>query len=240
MFDFIYIEILKVKKSKVILCLILTAVILPAIWFFLSLFFYPHSSWISSSIEVEDFMFLILETLIFILLSNYVFVKEYSYGTKEIEYAYPVNRINIYVSKVLVTYVILIVIYIVHFFIVFLGLTVTMAMFHIKNILFTHFKAYMLSILFQFCVVPIMVIIGNALKRYSYSILISIFIYFFSIVLFSLNKYRNWPFIFQYIPVLNVNNIGSKANSIYILMTFLGTFILGAVQYWKMNENKII
>lgn len=239
MFDFIYAEILKIKKSKVVLCLILTSIILPGIWFFLSLFYYPHSAWASASIEVEDFTFLILETLIFVLLSNYVFVKEYSYDTKGIEYAYPVHRIKIYVSKLLVTYMILLLIYTIHFFVVLLGLALTMTMFSIKNMLFSHFEAYLLSILLQFCIIPIMVILGNVLKKYSYSILISILIYFFTLFLFALNKYRNWPFIFQYMPILNIDKVGSKANGIYALITFLIAFIIGAVQYWKMDENKI-
>ncbi|WP_234122655.1 ABC transporter permease [Clostridium hydrogenum] len=245
MFSFIYAEMLKMKKSKVILGLAITSVILPAFWLVLSLFSTTSPrSFEATTREIEDITFLILETLVFILLSNYVFVKEYYYGTENIEYIYPVNRVIIYSSKLLTNYMIMSFIYIIYFIVVFLGLTFTIGIPDIKKMFFSHFKAYMISILLQFYIVPIMVVIGNMLKRYVLSICSATFIFLLSCLLFFANKYKYWPFIFQYIPIFNADNIGMKFNIVYLLVSsliiFLVTFLLGAFQFSYMDEKHII
>lgn len=224
MLDLLYSEFLKLKKSKTIILIILISILFPVFWFLITPFNTQKQTWIIYTSNSEDIMFMVVGVIAFVLLSSHIFVREYSYDTMKLIYSYPVSKISIFISKVLTIYVLIAIIYFLHFIIVFAGGIVVIDEPLTKDFLFRHVEAYINSIILEFSLVPLLIFLINIFKNTIASAMIALFILISNFCIYEIGWYSYWPFILPCIPIMNFYSSIDMINTAKLSIT---TFVIG-------------
>jgi bacitracin transport system permease protein len=226
MYNYLYAEILKLKRSKTIISLYLSGILFPLFWFVLSNFIDNKQTWEVYVSESGSTFFMVIETIVFALLASHMFLREYSNNTAGLLHCYPVKRVSIYAIKLAVIYIIVTAVYITYFILIFLGGFFIVKEPLSKEFLLLHLKMYAISLLFQYSIIPFMAFVANLIKNQTISALFAIFIMFTNSAAFMLGKQNVWPLMLPYISVINPYkplDIGFMA-----IMAF-GIFVVGTV-----------
>lgn len=205
MFDLMYAEMLKLKKSKTIVGILISCMFFPVFWFLITPFNNQKQTWVIYTSNSEDIMFMIIGVIVFILLSSYIFLREYSDNTINSLFTYPVSKISILISKILTIYIIIAVIYFLHFTLVFASGLIVVREPLTKEILLRHFSVYLTSMIFQFSVIPMIVFLVNLFKNTTVSAIIAVFAFLSNCYMYEVGKYKFWPFMLLYVPVMSLN-----------------------------------
>lgn len=204
MFNLVYSEILKLKKSKTILFIILISIFFPVLGCLITPFNTEEQTWLTYAGGAEDWTFRFVGIIAFILLSSHIFIREYSYDTVKLMYSYPVSKISIFISKLLTIYIIIALIYILHFTIVFGGGLLVIHKPLTEKFLLSHATAYIISMILEFSVVPLIIFLINILKNTTASIFIAVVTLFLNFCMYQTKWYSCWPLLLPYIPMMKL------------------------------------
>ncbi len=204
MFNLVYSEILKLKKSKTIAFVILSSIFFPVFWFLITPFNCQKQTWVIYTSNSEDIMFMIVAIIVFMLLASYIFIREYSEDTVKLLYSYPVSQIAIFISKILTIYIIIALIYLLHFIIVFGSGLLVIHEPLTKEIFLSHAFAYITSMILEFSLIPLMIFIIKIFKNTTATAFAAVIILVSNFYVYETAQYRYWPFILPYIPIMKV------------------------------------
>lgn len=173
MFNIVYSEILKLKKSYLFTTAVIASVFLPTIAFSVSLptdysgissvLRYTFIKDYRANIEVNCFCF--LYTVLFSLIAGYIFSREFADKTDNVIYTYPISRTKIFIGKLVTLYIIIAFIYLVQFLAMYLSLCIAWHELPSNNFIITDMKVNVYSLLMQFILMPIPILIGNITKN---------------------------------------------------------------------------
>lgn len=226
MFDLVYSEILKLKKSKTLILIIISSMVFPVLWFLITPFNIQKQTWVTYTTETEDIMFMLIGIIAFVLLSSYIFLREYSDNTVKVLYSYPVSKISIFISKMLTIDIIVALIYLLHFITVFAGGRLVIPQSLTKEFFFMHISVYITSMIMQFSLIPLLIFIINIFKNTTASAMIAVFVLFSNFFVYEIGNYKYWPFILPYLPFMKLYR---GVDIISAVTLAIGVFVIGIV-----------
>ena len=163
-------ELIKLKKSFIIPLIIVSAVFIPSVIFISNFGFNysnveRHLSAIDIVSNIDIFQIQFLNALLFPILAGYMFSKEFTNKTANILYSYPVSRIKIFFCKSIVTYGLIITIYLINFVCILCMTHLTLGFNEVKNIFIIELKIYAISLILQILLMPVSILIGVLSKN---------------------------------------------------------------------------
>lgn len=182
MFNIIYSEFLKLKKSYLFIITLIASIFIPAIQCMAALF--NNYEGISDTLRysliknyrgnIEIFCFQILYTVFLSLIASYIYCREFTDKTANIVYAYPISRTKIFIGKLLTLYIIIISIYVIQFLASYLTIYIAWNELPPKHFILTDMKVNIYSALLQFLLMPIPILIGNITKNIIFPVIYGI------------------------------------------------------------------
>ncbi|CAB1239291.1 ABC transporter permease [Clostridium luticellarii] len=173
MFNIIYGEFLKLKRSYLIIASIIASIFIPLVQCVMSLSNdYTGISDALKSTLVKDYRtstellcFQFLYIIFFAFISGYIFSREFSDKTANVLYSYPFGRIKIFAGKLIAIYLIILFVYICQFAAVYAALYIAWGELPSLSFIITDIKVNLYSMLFQFLIISIPVFIGIITKN---------------------------------------------------------------------------
>lgn len=182
MFNIIYSEFLKLKRCYIIIAALIAAIFVPVIECIVSLL--HDYSGISSAlrftyikddkVSTEIICFQFLYMVIFALLAGYIFSREFTDGTANTLYTYPMGRIKIFIGKFITLFIIIFFIYVIQFMASYLMLYIAWGKLPLKDFFMTDIKVTAYSMLLQLLLLPIPIFIGSMTKNVIFPIVYGI------------------------------------------------------------------
>lgn len=173
MFNIIYSEFLKLKKSYIIILALIISVFIPIFQCIVSLS--NDYSNISDTlrytlikdyrINVELICFQFLYVVFFSLISSYIFSREFTDKTTNILYTYPISRTKIFIAKLITVYILILAVYFIQFMTAYVTLYICWGYFPAKNFITEDIKVNTYSLFAQLLLMPIPILIGNISKN---------------------------------------------------------------------------
>lgn len=196
MLNTIYSEFLKLKKTYIIPIVFICGILM-TILMFLARFITEHDMPFEKyAYNIEQVNFLMLYTVLFSITAAYIFSREFTDMTANILYTYPVSRVKIFISKLITLYIIIFFTYTIETLSIPISYYLLNGIFPEGNLIIKDIRANVYSLLLQFLITPIPVLVANISKNLiipsSYGIL--------SFILSSLLVNNN-PGNFKYIPL---------------------------------------
>lgn len=165
MLNMIYSELLKLKKSYIISISLICGVIMSILMILGNLLGGICMSFEKFACNIQQMNFSVLNIILFALISAYVFSREFTDKTANILYAYPISRVKIFISKLITIYVLIFLVYFVQCISIYLSYYITDGIIPSSTLLMVHIKANIISLLFQFLLIPIPILIANITKN---------------------------------------------------------------------------
>ncbi|URZ04684.1 ABC transporter permease [Clostridium felsineum] len=163
MFNIIYCELLKLKKSHFYLTILFINLVIP-IFFLLILI--KRLKGISEYIyQFEQMSFMFINIPILCLISAYIFSREFSLKTIQTLFCYPISRTKIFISKIITTIIVTTVIMFTQFIMFIL---IGLVYFHTlisSRILFLQARVYLYCIFTQLLIIMIAVFFAMIFKN---------------------------------------------------------------------------
>ncbi len=230
MFNMIYCEFLKMKRLKIFPTMLGVCAIFPLMFLFtenkgavINWNKYMFREQMGSS-----FTFI----LVFIIVAATLVSKEFTDNTARELYSYPTTRIKIFVSKIIVTIIIIAVVYMFKFcIIIVLGLIVPHENLT-TNIIFTYLKVNFYIIIFQSALVPITVFIASVSRNLIAPIIYGVSLWMLDIVAFNLSEkvVQTMPSCLVMLPIMPLlDKYNSTAPITASMVTIPQISILSAV-----------
>lgn len=254
MFNIVYSEVLKLKKSYLFTIAVIVATFLPIIAFLIALsndysgvssaYRYTLIKNYRANIEINCFEF--LYTIIFSLMAGYIFSREAQDKTDNVIYAYPISRIKIFIGKLVTLYIIISFIYAVQFLATYLTLGIAWQEVPSKYFITEDVKVNIYSLGAQFILMPIPILIANISKNIIFPVIYGVlgalsctgvmmagFTYSAVYMQFS-------PLMLPVLPMYHFH-LGDPIDFVITTASALSTFIifmfLSIYHYNKMNIN---
>lgn len=161
--NLIYCELLKLKKSYIMLLITIGGVFSTILMNLAVLVVSSEKqrSFESYASNVEQLNFVIFYTILFSLISAYVFSREFADKTSSIVYTYPMSKIKIFIGKLITICILISLVYLVEFVSIYLGYYILYHEHPEFTFVSNHIKFYLYSLFFQFLIIPIPILIGN-------------------------------------------------------------------------------
>ncbi|QAA30498.1 ABC transporter permease [Clostridium manihotivorum] len=102
MYDAVYCEFLKLKKSYFYLVIFLITLFFPGTLCLGWLGQGSHVYWDKYIYQVEQMNFLFMNLAMYAIIASYIFSREFSYNTSNTLFSYPLSRVKVFVSKFIV------------------------------------------------------------------------------------------------------------------------------------------
>jgi len=248
MLNILYSEFLKLKRSFFLLLILAGGAFVPLIMFAGHLAGNIDTEWDKYAGNVEAMMFLIGSVVLFSLATSYVFSREFTDKTAAALYTYPVNRIKILICKLLVIFSIIMAVYILQFVLIFCGGLLLNHEPLTKKILLYHMKIHLCSMVLQFALIPMVVLIASISKNIIPSIIYGVIAGLSNMFLMNSDKYIYSPFMFPVLPLLQVKgmkanatvanamNFHLQASSILYAVAFFTIGLIGCIIYTSKTD----
>lgn len=241
--DCIYLEFLKIKRSSIILITIISGLIMPLFMDLAVIAVNERNRTFESyvyNIEMANLIF--IYGIVFSLIAGYIFYREHSEKTCNVIYSSPVSRKKIFAAKLLVTYVLMCIVYIIDFTAVYLGYYFIIG--PIENAeLMVFLKASVYSLILECSVIPISIFIIN-ISRNMMILLSYVVISAATMSVLSSEHYSFINYIPMLSPFLSLKNLyyPGKAyiNTVIICacISFIFFIVISVYQYINMDyEN---
>ena len=194
----------------------------------------------SSNIEMLNF--LLLYTILFSLIAGYVFSREFTDKTSSIVYAYPISRIKIFIGKLITIDMLISLVYLVEVISIYLGYYILNHTLPESTFIISHIKYNIYSLIFQFLLIPIPILITNMSKNIILPVIYGIVGTIVTIVssgkMFQIAEY--FPLIAPYkfiIKIYSPNLIDLNYSVISGILCFIISMIICIYQY---NKDDIV
>ena len=176
MLNIIYCELLKLKKSYIILVAVMAGMFMSMLMVLASLVFKEEVQTFeqySSNLEIPNI--LLLYTILFSLIAGYVFSREFTDKTSSVVYSYPVSRIKIFIGKLITIYMLICLVYLVKVISIYLGFYFLNHMLPESSFIISYIKYNIYSLIAQFLIIPIPILITNMIKNLMLPVVYGIF-----------------------------------------------------------------
>lgn len=160
--NLIYCELLKLKKSYIMLVVLIggifSTILMNSALLISAEKQRPFEIYASN---IEQLNFVIFYNILFSLIAGYVFSREFADKTSSILYTYPIGRFKIFISKLITICILISLVYLVEFISIYLGYYIIYHTSSEVTFISNHMKFYLYSLFFQFLIIPISILIGN-------------------------------------------------------------------------------
>lgn len=160
MFNAIYCEFLKLKKSYFYLVLAAITCFFPILlclgWGAQGAFV----TWNKYIFQVEQMSFMFINIAMYTLISSYIYTREFSCNTANSMFSYPISRTKIFMSKFIVILLITLSITVLQILLTALGGLLLPHEELTKQILLSHLRINLYALLFQYVLLPIAIFIS--------------------------------------------------------------------------------
>lgn len=238
MLNVLYTELLKLKRSKIVILLMSAAIAFPIIMFFGWLFQQHEMEWEKYLFNIELATMGFFGVILFSVVSADFFSKEYNDKTISVLYAYCNGRIIFMCSKFIIIFLLIACAYLLQFsFAIITGLGLTLFVKSTSHeiltleLVSTHFIVYVKSGVMQFMLVPLASFIGMLGKNTIASTVYGGIVGLGSVMITSIN-----PEISQYYPwaapamhLFSKTRIGDTINLTYVGITVMIAFTIGCI-----------
>jgi bacitracin transport system permease protein len=173
MFNIVYSEFLKLKKSYILIITLISGLLMPGVQF--------AGTWgtemaqvpeevkerymMNHILNIEMMSFHFIYIVIFSLIAAYIFTREFTDKTTNILYSYPIDRVQILIGKYIVVCILVLLVYVIQFIASYLGLYIVWRQLPSAGFISNDIKVNMYSALLQFILIPIPIFIGNITKN---------------------------------------------------------------------------
>lgn len=173
MFNVVYSELLKLKKSYILVITLISGLLMPGLQFV--------GAWkneydqvpeevkekflMNHILNIEMMSFHFIYIVIFSLIAAYIFTREFADKTTNILYTYPIDRVQILIGKYIVVCILVLLVYVIEFIASYLGLYIVWNQLPSADFICNDIKVNMYSALLQFILIPIPILIGNITKN---------------------------------------------------------------------------
>lgn len=165
MLNIIYSEFLKLKKSYISSIVLISGMIMSILMIIGNLVAGISMSFEKFACNIEQMNLIILNPVLFSLIAGYVLSREFTDKTANILYSYPISRIKLFISKLITIYVLIFMVYSIQ------GICTSLSYYIANGIvpsyapIMNYIKANIVSMLFQFLLIPIPILIANTTKN---------------------------------------------------------------------------
>lgn len=174
MLNLIYSELLKLKGTFIMPIVLIGGTIMTITMFIARLITEHDMTFEKYAYNIEQMNFLILYIVLFSIMAAYVFSREFTDKTANILYVYPVSKIKIFISKLITIYILISLTYLIESISIPLSYYFLNGIFPEWNLIIRDIKANAYSLLFQFLLIPIPVLIANISKNITMPIIYGI------------------------------------------------------------------
>ncbi|MBA4495267.1 ABC transporter permease [Paenactinomyces guangxiensis] len=222
-------EMLKLKKSYFLLIVVAGGLIMPGLMLLgrLAANEGPRE-WREYFGNIEMAMFLFLGTILFALVSSFVFTREYTEKTVNFLFTYPIHRMKIFFGKLIIIYIVITSIYCIQFLATLATGAFLMEDTLTSQILRSQIKANVYSLLFQFALVPIFTLLGSVYKNLIIPIVTACIFTATNLLLISSSYKEYSSFFAPGLPVLALKNTTISFTPIVIISSSIFFFFLAA------------
>lgn len=161
MLNIIYSEILKLKKSYIISVSLIGGVIMSILMASGNLLAGIAMSFEKFACNIEQMNAGILNIVLFSLIAGYVFSREFTDKTASILHTYPISRMKIFISKLITIYILIFLVYFIQCISTYLSYYIADGIVPSSILILNNIKANIVSMLFQFLLIPIPILIAN-------------------------------------------------------------------------------
>lgn len=165
MLNTIYSEFLKLKKTHIIPIVFICGILVTIFMFLARLITEHDMPFEKYAYNIEQVNFLILYTVLFSITAAYIFSREFTDMTANILYTYPVSRVKIFISKLIALYIIIFFTYTIETLSIPLSYYFLNGIFPEGNLIIKDIRANVYSLLLQFFITPIPVLVANISKN---------------------------------------------------------------------------
>ena len=174
MFNIIYSELIKLKKSYVLIIALFSGVVMPGVIFMADMASHRNQLveltervgfFEERVVDIDRISGLVIYIIIFSLIAAYVFSREYTDKTANILYAYPIGRRKIFLGKLITIYTLITVVYIIQVLTTYLSLYIVWGVLPSVKFISTDIKVNLYSMLLQFLLIPIPILIANITRN---------------------------------------------------------------------------
>jgi len=173
MLNIIYSEFLKLKKSYILIIALISGILMPGMKVIENI--KNDSSAVPLSdrerffqydvFDIDRMSILMIYGIIFCLIAAYVFSREYTDKTSNILYTYPISKGKIFLGKFITIYIVIIFVYLIQMVATYLGLYIQWGVLPSIKFISKDIKVNIYSVLLQFLLIPIPVLIANITKN---------------------------------------------------------------------------
>ncbi|MTK13160.1 MAG: transporter, partial [Clostridiaceae bacterium] len=161
MLNIIYSEFLKLKKSYIISVSLIGGVIMSILMASGNLLAGISMSFEKFACNIEQMNAEILNIVLFSLIAGYVFSREFTDKTSSIVHTYPISRMKIFISKLITIYILIFLVYFIQCISTYLSYYIADGIVPSSILIMNNIKANIVSMLFQFLLIPIPILIAN-------------------------------------------------------------------------------
>jgi len=165
MYNAIYCEFLKLKKSYFYLVLVLVTCFLPVTLFLGWLGQGKFVTWNKYINQVESMTFTLTNISMYALISAYVYTREFSCNTAQTIFSYPISRTKIFLSKFIVIIAVTFCMMVFQLLLTFLGGLLLPHETLTKEILLGHVRMNFYALMYQYAIIPIAIFIALLSKN---------------------------------------------------------------------------
>ncbi|MHC1685134.1 MAG: ABC transporter permease [Clostridiaceae bacterium] len=160
MYNAIYCEFLKLKKSNFFIVLALMVSFFPGVLCAGWLAQGQYVTWNHYILQAESMAFILINAAMYAVIASYIFSREFSCNTAQTLYSYPVSRIKIFIAKFLVIIIIIFFMMVIQLLLTILGGMILPHEEVTKEIILAHLKVNSYALIFQFDILPIAIFIS--------------------------------------------------------------------------------
>lgn len=174
MFNIIYSEFIKLKKSYILVISLFSGVLVPGVIIMADMASHRNKlvelteriHFLESRIEdINRISGLFIYIIIFSFIAAYVFSREYTDKTANILHAYPIGRGKIFFGKLITIYTLIVFVYIIQISTKYLGIYIAWGALPSSKFISMDIKVNIYSMLLQFLLIPIPVLISNITRN---------------------------------------------------------------------------
>ncbi|WP_315122193.1 ABC transporter permease [uncultured Clostridium sp.] len=247
MYNGVYCEFLKLKRSPILFALIIGAVIEPLLMLIAEIFMSIRGDilkWDRYMINIQNMTFLIAGLIVFTLIASYIYSREFAERVEYTAYSYPLSKTKIFICKLITVFGCIAFVYVLQFITILITGSIIAHEPLANDFLILNIKIYGYSMLFQFAIAPLGILIASVSRN---SIVPMIYSIIGTIAVLAIEWLRKdntyFPLSYPAMPTLSAvkNDMEIVINShsiIIAVMFFIITSALCIIYYKKSDIAK--
>ncbi|WP_027624061.1 ABC transporter permease [Clostridium lundense] len=237
----IYCEFLKIKRSPIFLVLIIGALAEPLLMLWGQIFREDIVEWDTYMTNIEAMTFLVVGLLLFTLVASYIYTREFSERVAYAAYSYPLSKTKVFICKLITVFACIAFVYILQFIAILITGSIIDHEPLAKDFLILNIKIYCYSMLFQFAIAPLGILIGSISRNLIMPMAYSAIGTLITISIAEFNEGNIYfPLYYPAMPVMSAgkNNmqIVIKNQSIVIAIVFFIVTSALCIIYYKKSD----